>query len=185
MRITEAVLNESCAEINNKLEKIGQFHVYSVRSLSGGYGRLVEVTTGESTVQITTIDESNKAIFAYLQGVDDAIHNYGVKKSKSGKSKSEKSETSSDVVNLKYKTEGGGVFNALFTRCLDHEFDLSVELAHVLHLSTDIDEARNQLDIGEYEYGRLLEQYKMVVSIATQQYKEGLRPGGNIEQLIK
>lgn len=172
MRITEAVLHESCAEINNKLEKIGQFHLYSVRSLSGGCGRLVEVTTGESTIQITNIDESNKAIYGYLQGVDDAIHNYGGK-------------TSSDVVNLKYKTEGGGVFNALFTRCLNHEFDLSVELAHVLHLSTDIDEARNQLDIGEYEYGRLLEQYKMVVSIATQQYKEGLRPGGNIEQLIK
>ncbi len=180
MRITEAVLNESCTEINNKLEKIGQFHIYSVRSLSGGYGRLVEVTTGESTIGITNIDESNKAIFAYLQGVDDAIHNYGGKTSKS-----DKCETSSDVVNLKYKTEGGGVFNALFTRCLNHEFDLSVELAHVLHLSNDIDEARNQLDIGEYEYGRLLEQYKMVVSIATQQYKEGLRPGGNIEQLLK
>ena len=175
MRITEAVLNESCTEINNKLEKIGQFHIYSVRSLSGGYGRLVEVTTGESTIGITNIDESNKAIFAYLQGVDDAIHNYGGKPSK----------PSSDVVNLKYKTEGGGVFNALFTRCLNHEFDLSVELADVLHLSTDIDHARNSLDIGEYEYGRLLEQYKMVVSIATQQYKEGLRPGGNIEQLIK
>ncbi|CAM0044848.1 hypothetical protein VPHK404_0045 [Vibrio phage K404] len=181
MRITEAVLHESCAEINNKLEKIGQFHLYSVRSLSGGCGRLVEVTTGESTIQITNIDESNKAIFAYLQGVDDAIHNYGVKKVKCAK----KVKPSNNLVNLKYKTEGGGVFNALFTRCLNHEFDLSVELAHVLHLSTDIDEARNQLDIGEYEYGRLLEQYKMVVGIATQQYKEGLRPGGNIEQLLK
>lgn len=175
MRITESVLTDACKEINNKLEKNGHSDIFSVRPLSGGgSGRLVEVTTGKLTAHITTIDESNRAVFAYLQGIDDALHNYG-KPGKTAKAKE-------NLVSLKYKTEGGSVFNNLFTRCLNHEFDLSVSLEHVIYLSSDIDEAKNQLDIGAYEYGRLLEQYKMTVGVATTQAKEGVRPHGDLSK---
>lgn len=170
MRITEKDLHEACKEINDKLAKIKNAAVFSVRNLSGGGGKLVEVTQGGRTTTITTIGESNREVHSYLQGIDDAIHNYA---------KTPKADT---LVNLKYKTEVGNVFNNLFTRCLNHEFDLTVELEHIVYLSSDIDHAHASEELTAYEYGRLLEQYKILTATAQAQVSDGSRPAGNLDK---
>lgn len=176
MRITENVLHEACSEINAKLENIGSPHAVHVRTSQYGSGRIVNLHDGKRFTAVTNIDDTNKAVFAYLQGMDDAIHNYG-KKQKAAK-------PSGNKVSLKYKSSGD-IFNALFTRCIDHEFDLSVSLEHVIYLSSDIDHAKSSLDINDYEYGRLLEQYKHTISTATMQVREKVRPAGSIVGLLK
>lgn len=175
MRITENVLHEACSEINTKFEKLGSPHTIHVRQGQYGSGRIVELHDGKRTTSVTNIDESNRAVFAYLQGMDDAIHNYG-KQQKVAK-------PSGNKVSLKYKASGD-IFNALFTRCIDHEFDLSVSLEHVIYLSSDIDHAKSSLDINDYEYGRLLEQYRHTVTTATVQANEDVRPTGNVSKLF-
>lgn len=173
MRITENVLNEACSEINAKLENIGSPHAVHFRTSQYGSGRIVEFHDGKHKHQITKIDETNKAVFAYLQGMDDAIHNYGKPvKRQFGK------------VKLQYKSSGNA-FNDLFTRCINDEFDLSVTLETVNDLAHEIDQARTDNELNAYEYGRLIEQYKHTISTATMQVSENVRPAGNLVGLLK
>ncbi|CAL9978682.1 hypothetical protein VPHK449_0038 [Vibrio phage K449] len=167
MRITENVLNEACSEINTKFENLGSPHTIHVRQGQYGSGRIVYIHDGERTNTVTNIDESNRAVFAYLQGMDDAIHNYGNK-----------------PVKLQYKSSCNA-FNELFTRCINDEFDLSVTLETVNDLACEIDQARTDNELNAYEYGRLIEQYKHAISTATMQVRENVRPAGNIEGLLK
>lgn len=173
MRITENVLHESCSEINTKFENLGSPHTIHVRTGQYGSGRIVELHDGKRTTAVTNIDESNRAVFAYLQGMDDAIHNYG-----------KPVKRQFDKVKLEYKSSGN-IFNYLFSRCISDEFDLSVTLETVNDLAHEIDQARTDNELNAYEYGRLIEQYKQTVATATMQVREEVRPSGDIEKLLK
>lgn len=176
MRITEKVLNESITEVNQQLAAKGIDAKLSIRDLSGGGGKVVCKHIGKLNHDLTFVGEKPREVYNYLLGLSDGIAHVG-KPTKCDKAcKKSGNFPKSAKVNLQYKSNKKGVFNNLMIRCLEHEFDTTISFEDVEILAADIDTAHNLGDITSYETGRLLEQFKLLTSVAAVQLIDGIRP---------